>query len=101
MDEVKGKILRELQEAAGNAEWSSSREELMYKTGVSDRQVRRAIHELRRDGYKIISSPDCVGYWLGTSEEWNNFCEKQRSKGIAGMFKKTTEYDKQLRIVAE
>ncbi len=112
MDELKKIIIQELRKTAVLAdlyfleanyisEWSTSREELRYKTGVCDRQVRRAIHELRRDGYKIISSSDRPGYWLGTSAEWNDFCDKQRSKGIAGMFKKTTEYDKQLRIVAE
>ena len=78
-----------------------TRRELMRQLFLSDRRVRGLIEDLRNEGYKICSDSRHAGYYLGNSQEWNDFCDRERSAGLARMHRKTTEYDKQLVIVAE
>jgi hypothetical protein len=78
-----------------------TRRELMRQLMLSDRRVRGLVEDLRNEGYKICSDSRHAGYFLGTSQEWNDFCDRERSAGLARMHRKTTEYDKQLVIVAE
>ena len=37
--------------------------------GVSEREIRKRIEELRNDGYRIVSSSTNGGYWLATTDE--------------------------------
>ena len=37
--------------------------------GVSEREIRKRIEELRREGYRIVSSSINGGYWLATTDE--------------------------------
>ena len=78
-----------------------SRRALMRQLMLSDRRVRGLVEDLRNEGYKICSDSRHAGYYLGTSQEWNDFCDRERSAGLSRMHRKTTEYDKQLVIVAE
>jgi biotin operon repressor len=78
-----------------------SRRALMRQLMLSDRRVRGLVEDLRNEGYKICSDSRHAGYYLGTSQEWNDFCDRERSAGLARMHRKTTEYDKQLVIIAE
>ena len=78
-----------------------TRRELMRQLMLSDRRVRGLVEDLRNEGYKICSDSRHAGYYLGTSQEWNDFCDRERSAGLARMYRKTNEYDKQLVIVAE
>lgn len=71
----------------------------LYDT--TDRAVRKAIHELRRDGNRIISNPSRSGYWLGTAEEWDAFCDRERQAALSRMYRKTNEYNKQIRIAVD
>jgi len=68
---------------------------------ANDRAVRRAIHELRREGHRIISNPGRSGYWLGTAEEWDAFCDRERQAALSRMYRKTNEYNKQIRIAVD
>lgn len=45
-----------------------SRESLARITGMSDRQVRKAIEGLREDGEVILSSSHSKGYWRSDDE---------------------------------
>ena len=78
-----------------------TRRALMRQLMLSDRHVRVLIEDLRYEGYKICSDSRHAVYYLGPSQEWNDFCDRERSAGLARMHRKTTEYDKQLVIVAE
>jgi hypothetical protein len=105
---LKETVLRILQDAAeidaiqhAIIPTAVTREQLHWEADSDDRAVRNAIHDLRRDGYKIISSTDRAGYWLGGTDEWNAWCDKQRSAALARMYPKTTEYRKQIVISVE
>ena len=37
--------------------------------GVSEREIRKRIEELRRDGHRIVSSSTNGGYWIATTDE--------------------------------
>lgn len=108
MEQLKQKVLTILTDAAWHDIGKSSSEctritrtSLMRETGATDRAVRDSIHHLRRDGHKIISSPDRSGYYLGNSDAWNAFCDRERSAALARMYRKTFENDKQIRIRVE
>lgn len=46
-----------------------SRAQLVQMTGLSDREVRKQIKELRDLGVRIASSSNTNGYWICTEEE--------------------------------
>lgn len=46
-----------------------SRGELASRTGYSDRTIRKAILELRENGFRVISSSYTTGYWLAQTPE--------------------------------
>ena len=102
--ELKDKILDHLQffqkvdKMLGCEPTLSQRDVLADLFDASDRAVRRSIHELRRDGNRIISNPARSGYWLGTAEEWDAFCDRERQAALSRMYRKTNEYNKQIRI---
>ena len=102
--ELKDKILDQLQffqkvdKMLGCEPTPSERVVLTYQLDARDRAIRRAIHELRREGHRIISSPSRSGYWLGTAEEWDAFCDRERQAALSRMYRKTNEYNKQIRI---
>lgn len=45
-----------------------TRERLCEISGLSDRDLRRAIEELRIKGFPVLSSPAVAGYWLARDE---------------------------------
>ena len=47
----------------------STRKDLMFLTGLSDRKVRECIEELRRDGCIIINKQDGKGYYISNDIE--------------------------------
>lgn len=52
-------------------ESAASRQELSNLTGICDRNVRAAIEELRKNGFRIMSNSRSKGYWIArTSEEY-------------------------------
>lgn len=90
------KEIRTLIENSNGRRWT--RKELEMAVGTSDRQIRMLIHNLRREGCRIVSDTDEGGYWLGTPEEWNAFCDQQRRRALANMYRKTDEDARQLVI---
>lgn len=89
--------IRTLIENSEGRRWS--RADLVLFFGISDRRIRRTIHDLRREGCRIVSDTDEGGYWLGTADEWNSFCDQQRRRALSNFYKKTYEDDRQLVIV--
>lgn len=63
--DMTGNEIRVYQHLASGKKNKRTRAFLVAKTGMSDREVRRAVHSLRNKGYLICS---CVekpgGYWL-------------------------------------
>lgn len=51
------------------AEEPLTRSQLVSMTGMSDREVRREIAELRKAGVRVASSSKTAGYWLCQTEE--------------------------------
>ena len=45
-----------------------TRERLCEISGLADRDLRRAIEELRKKGFPVLSSPAVSGYWLARDE---------------------------------
>lgn len=88
--------IRTLIENSNGRRWS--RQQLMDAVNLSDRNIRCIIHDLRRDGCRIVSDTDEGGYWLGTADEWNDFCDQQRRRALANMYRKTDEDARQLVI---
>lgn len=46
----------------------------------NERAIRRAVTELRENGYNIASSSDCKGYWLGSDEDKRRTVNELRSR---------------------
>ncbi len=59
-----------------------SRELLRAYTDMSDRKIRKIIHELRINGRVICSDSSCKGYWRPTKrKEVEEFIEQMESYG--------------------
>jgi biotin operon repressor len=89
--------IRTLIENSNGRRWTRS--QLMVAVNRSDRYVRETIHALRREGCRIVSDTDEGGYWLGTPDEWNEFCDQQRRRALNNFYQKTYEDARQLVIV--
>jgi len=63
---MKKKILNALKIGYNN---KKSKQELMIKTGLSDRSIRQGIEELRANGYMIISSSKFNGYYIANEDD--------------------------------
>lgn len=57
-----------------------TRVELAEKLNCNDRAVRRAVHELRKNGYNIASKSDCKGYWYGNEEDKERTIKELRAR---------------------
>lgn len=55
-------IYEELQK--GSRDYPVSRSRLVIATGESDRNVRKAISEMRKKGLPVMSSSSSYGYWI-------------------------------------
>jgi len=73
-----------------------SRQELVYKTGTTDRAVRTEIASLRHRGWWIVSDTSKGGYWLGDANEWNNFCRQQKRRAASNYYKEAHENKNQI-----
>ena len=65
-----------------------SRNELCIMTGMTDRQMRKAIHELRRN-YCILNVQDGNGYFRPTVQEAplvRRFVLQERSRALSGLW---------------
>ena len=62
-----------------------SRELLCIKLHVSDRKLRKAVEDLRREGYPICSSSHRRGYWMGDATDRKVLVREYRARG-AKMF---------------
>ena len=62
-----------LLEILQNEKFPIGRRELSYVLHTSDRTIRVAIEHLRRKGFKICSSSQIAGYWLGSESEYLAF----------------------------
>lgn len=47
-----------------------------------ERAIRRAVTELRQNGYNIASSSDVEGYWLGSDEDKRRTVNELRSRAM-------------------
>lgn len=56
-----------------------TRDLLCRQLETSDRSNRIVIRRLRKKGFLICSDFVNGGYWLGTPEEWNDWCDLQES----------------------
>jgi len=65
-----------------------SRTQLCIMTGMTDRQMRREIHDLRRD-YCILNVQDGNGYFRPTKKEAplvRRFVLQERSRALSGLW---------------
>jgi len=59
-----------------------SKEELSAQMNTSERSVRKAVEELRREGVPVVSSSHLKGYWLGTKEEAMITAKEYKSRAM-------------------
>lgn len=59
-----------------------SRALLARKLGCSDRALRRAVRELRKEGHTVCSDSEMGGYWLGTDEETKRLVKELEHRGL-------------------
>jgi hypothetical protein len=78
-----------------------TRHQLHDLTNFDDRTIRASIHRLRNAGHHIISDPSQSGYWMGTDDEWNDFCDRERRAALNRLHRKTWENGRQLKIEVE
>ena len=57
-----------------------TREELVARTNLSDRAVRRAISELRYDGVPVCTDSKSGGYGIGTGADKEHTIREMRSR---------------------
>ena len=53
-----------------------------YFMDVSERMIRRAVTELRENGYGVCSNSTVKGYWMGTKEETAHTIAEMRSRAL-------------------
>jgi hypothetical protein len=87
--------------AAYDADHHISRHMLYTFADCTDRAARASIHRLRNAGNHIISDPSQPGYWMGTDDEWNDFCDRERRAALNRLHRKTWENGRQLKIEVE
>ena len=87
--------------AAYDADHHISRVCLYLFAHCTDRAARVSMHRLRNAGYHIISDPSQSGYWMGTDDEWNAFCDRERQAALNRLHRKTWENGRQLKIEVE
>lgn len=81
-DSTKYRVLQALKDM--NSVWGVSRIDLMMYTGLSDRQVRKAIEELRRDGEPIGQAPQ-RGYTYGNQTDVNRAIGDYYAKAFSNL----------------
>lgn len=69
----------------------ANRPQLSYLTGMSDRAVRKEIHDLRQKGHWIVGDTTGGGYYLSSAKEWDAFCDQQRRRAINNFYRKSFE----------
>lgn len=67
-------ILTEIKK--GTKSHPTTREVLVARTKLTDREVRRAIQELRMNGMRIASSSSVRGYWMCSDQEFKEIKEE-------------------------
>lgn len=87
--------------SAYDADHHISRHMLYTVADCTDRAARASIHRLRNAGHHIISDPSQSGYWIGTDDEWNAFCDRERRAALNRLHRKTWENGRQLKIEVE
>lgn len=76
-----------------------SRQELVMRTGMSDRAVRKAIQLLREDGEIILSSSHGKGYWRSDSaSEIGRYIAENKSR-IRKLYKTNKKLTEQYYIL--
>lgn len=88
MDEIKNTSQRKIYEACRSATEKNrvTREELCRITGLTDRQVRQNVSDLRARKVRILSTSNKAGYWLASSDEeycrYGNFYDKPAKREL-------------------
>lgn len=59
-----------------------SRAVLAEKLNCRDRSLRRAVAELRENGFNIASNSDTKGYWIGTEKDKERVIKSLKSRGF-------------------
>lgn len=89
--------IRTLIENSDGRRWT--RKELEMAVGASDRIIRGYIHDLRREGCRIVTDTKEGGYWIAKSdEEWRVFRRKENLYAIRRIIPSDKVYTRQLRI---
>ena len=57
-----------------------TRSRICMETCLSDRQVRRGIHELRDAGIPVCSDSHSKGYWLGNRDDVSRCSREMRAR---------------------
>ena len=60
-----------------------SRDDIKELLSCSDRDVRRAVNELRLNGYNVASSSETKGYWLGNETDKNRTIAELKARAKA------------------
>lgn len=79
-----------------NADEPLSRGQLRMITGLSDREIRRQINELRKSGVRIASSSSTSGYWICKDEDEYRQLRAEMYSRIADMAKAVRAMDSNL-----
>ena len=80
---------------AASIDKPASRETLIVRTGLPDRQVRKHIEELREQGVRVCGTSRDKGYWIAANEkEYQAFRLDYMSKAKT-IFRRTQAMDGQ------
>ena len=63
--------------------YPQSKEYLSAKLNCSEREIRKAVAELRRMGYNVCSNSGRKGYWLGDEEDKKRTVKEYRARAYA------------------
>ena len=78
-----------------------TRQELVARTNLSDRAVRRAISELRYDGIPVCTDSKMGGYWIGYGSDKDHTIREIKSRAfkLLAMASRMEKYDDGEQIV--
>lgn len=83
----------------------TNRAKRLHRTGLAllletdERTIRRAIRELRFAGCHICTDTVDGGYYQGTPEEWDSFCDQQRRRAVHNFYPKSKESPGQISLL--
>lgn len=73
-------VLIELTQHSKTVEQAQTSQELHSKLGYSEREIRKAITDLRNSGWNIAATSGTKGYWIGSEEDRKRTVREYRAR---------------------